>query len=578
MSTKRITPEHLLYFLAFALALSLRLLNLGQAPLSDFEAGWALQAWEAARGGFAAFGPNPGYVMLTSAAFMLLDIGNAVARLWPAVAGSLLALAPFAFRRLLGRKAALILAFGLAFDPGMVALSRLAGGPMLAIGFGVFTLAFVYARQPLWAGIYGGLALLSGPSVLTGLAGFAVAWGVGRWARFSPGRDGSEETESPSPTPNSLRTGLIFGAATILLAGSLFFHFPTGLGAWAATLPTYLKGWAVPSGIPAMRLFAAIGFYQPWALIFGITAAVRGWVRSDKLARWLSLWVLAALAAAIFYPGRQVFDAAWVLLPLWALAAMELARYLRVPRPAAAAYGQAAVIFVLLVLFWLVGSNLAAGQLTWVVLIIAPLLGALTSALVTMGWSWDAARSGLVWGASAALSAFVVAAVFGVSQLRPNGAQELWTPPPAVAQSDLLVATLSELAVMQSGQADTLDIASLVDAPSLQWALRNFRVVSFVSSLDANAYPTAIITLEDSVAPNQTAAYRGQDFVWAESPGWEGALPPDWLRWVTSRQAPVWPESVIVWARADLFPDEAEDGVSLPDELDDDRRPPTTDD
>ncbi|MBU0510199.1 MAG: hypothetical protein KJ638_00665, partial [Chloroflexi bacterium] len=310
MSTKRITPEHLLYFLAFTLALSLRLLNLGQAPLSDFEAGWALQAWEAARGGFAAFGPNPGYMMLTSAAFMLLDIGNAVARFWPAMAGSLLVLAPFAFRRLLGRKAALILAFGLAFDPGMVALSHLAGGPMLAIVCGVFALTFVYARQPILAGICGGLALLSGPSVLTGLAGFAVAWGVGRWARFSPGRDGSEETESPSPpphpTPNSLRTGLIFGAATIILAGSLFFHFPTGLGAWAATLPAYLEGWAVPSGIPATRLFAAIVFYQPWALIFGITAAVRGWVRSDKLARWLSLWVLAALAAAIFYPGRQV--------------------------------------------------------------------------------------------------------------------------------------------------------------------------------------------------------------------------------------------------------------------------------
>ena len=558
MSTKRITPEHLLYFLAFALALSLRLLNLGQAPLSDFEAGWALQAWEAARGGLTACGPNPGYVMLTSAAFMLLDGGNALARLWPAMAGSLLVLSPFAFRRLLGRKAALVLAFGLALDPGLVALSRLAGGPMLAIGCGVFALAFIYARRPIWAGICGGLALLSGPSVLTGLAGFAIAWGVARWAGIAPRRDDVGETASPSPPAHSgqnpLRTGLIFGAGTILLAGSLFFHFPTGLGAWAATLPVYLKGWALPSGIPAARLFAAILFYQPWALIFGIVAAVRGWVRADKLARWLSLWALAALAAAIFYPGRQVFDAAWVLLPLWALAALELARYLRVPQASAAAYGQAAVIFVLLVLVWLVGSNLAAGKLTWVVLIIAPLLGALTSVLVAMGYSWDAARSGLVWGASAALGVFVIAAVFSVSQLRPNGAQELWPPPPAVAQADLLVATLNELAVMQSGQADTLDIVSLVDVPSLQWALRNFTDVSFVSSLAADAYPTAIITLEDSVAPNQTASYRGQDFVWVESPGWEGALPPDWFRWMTSRQAPVWPESVIVWARADLFP------------------------
>ena len=46
----KIRSEHILYLLAFLLALGIRLLNLGAAPLSDFEADWALQSLALARG------------------------------------------------------------------------------------------------------------------------------------------------------------------------------------------------------------------------------------------------------------------------------------------------------------------------------------------------------------------------------------------------------------------------------------------------------------------------------------------------------------------------------------------------
>ena len=50
MKQKQITTEEILYIIAFIAALGVRLLRLGIAPLSDFEASWALQALDVARG------------------------------------------------------------------------------------------------------------------------------------------------------------------------------------------------------------------------------------------------------------------------------------------------------------------------------------------------------------------------------------------------------------------------------------------------------------------------------------------------------------------------------------------------
>ena len=120
MKTNRITIEHTLYALVLAFALGIRLLNLGAAPLSDFEADWALQALSVALGEQIAIEPQPGYVFLTGLTFSLLGSSNAAARLWSALVGGGLVISPFFFRGLMGRKAALILAFGLALDPGLV--------------------------------------------------------------------------------------------------------------------------------------------------------------------------------------------------------------------------------------------------------------------------------------------------------------------------------------------------------------------------------------------------------------------------------------------------------------------------
>jgi len=94
MDIRKINFEHGLYLVAFLLALMVRFLNLGTMALPDAEANWALQAMQAAHASPLqanfAWGTQPGYVILTGVTFALFGASNGLARLWPALAGSLL--------------------------------------------------------------------------------------------------------------------------------------------------------------------------------------------------------------------------------------------------------------------------------------------------------------------------------------------------------------------------------------------------------------------------------------------------------------------------------------------------------
>ena len=175
MRIRPLTLHDALYGLALALGLGLRLYHLGAAPLTDAEPTLALQALDLFRGGQPLLGAQPAYILLTGLSFTLFTASAFLARLLPALAGSLLVLLPGLLRPLLGeaprlRWSGLVLAFGLALDPGLLAESRLAGGSCLPWLLGCWHWLYFPARRRLiWAGISAGLALLSGPAFLHGL-------------------------------------------------------------------------------------------------------------------------------------------------------------------------------------------------------------------------------------------------------------------------------------------------------------------------------------------------------------------------------------------------------------------------
>ena len=461
----KIRSEQMLYLVVFLLALGIRMLNLGDAALSDFEAGLALQSLELVAGENLNLGPQPGYVFPTTIFFSLLGASNFMARLWPALAGSLIVLAPYAFRDRLGQKAAMIVAVGLSLDPGMVALSRLAGGPMPAIAFTILAMALFYRGQSALGGIVAGLALLSGPAVLIGLLGLGVALGIARllglWRKDDVQPD-EGISEIPDPSPRSdWRTALLFGGGTVLLGGTLFFFYPQGLGAWAASASAFFQDWTQPPSIPAGRLIFTIVFYAVFALIFGLAAGLRGWLQDNKTAQFLSIWFVIGLLIPLLYPARQVGDIAWALIPLWALAGLELTRSAGPHQNWLISLGQAAAVLVLMIVIWLTLAGLDTAvpetiQNYWFVVGAAVLIGILVLVLVFLGWGWQTARTGVIWGLAAGLGAYMIASTFGVSQVRPTSSLEFWIPSPTTRLTDLLSDTLKDFALSQTGHSDFL--------------------------------------------------------------------------------------------------------------------------
>ncbi|MGB7873435.1 MAG: hypothetical protein WBL25_03550 [Anaerolineales bacterium] len=593
MRFRPLKHESVLYGIAFILAAALRFIQLGAHPLSDIEAEWALQAFNVVQGTRPLFGPQPIYILPTSVLFYLFGTSNFLARFIPALAGGAMILVPYLFRRRLRPVPGLLLAFFLALDPGLVSLSRQAGSLIPALTFVLLAWAFWWNERPRAAGVFAGLALLSGSAVWAGLLGLGLAWILRRTMEKPLASVKDEEQDETTEAGESvdhvrrenLRTALVFGGATILLGGTLFLLSPNGLSAWLNALPVYLGGWVRPSGVPAGRLFFALIAYQPLALLFGLVAVVRGWWKGRKRYIRLSLWLLTSFLVTLFYPARQVGDLAWTLIPLWVLAALELSNHTRIfLEERREVVGMAILVFILLAFSWLnysaialdplnpanvasnalqVGGNVLLDRLPptrYVLLISVLLLLAVSVLMVALGWSARIARLGTVWGLTVALGIYSLGMVWGATGLRTPDGWELWWPGERPAQADLLLKTVNEQSEWSTGDDMAQDVTLLdIDSPALQWLLRG-RTMHMAAALDLQDEPAIVISSQTEDI-NLPIAYRGQDFTWRREPYWEIAGIYEWIKWSVFREMPYEAETIIVWVRNDLFIDSSQ---SLP--------------
>jgi hypothetical protein len=558
---RRFRYEPLLYLLAFALALAVRLVNLGAVPLSDSEAAWALQALGVAQGTRPLLGSQPAYILLTSVLFYCLGAGtNFLARLVPVLAGSALALVPALFAHRLKPRISVILAFMLALEPGLVGLSRQAGSGILAITFALLTWGLWENKKPAWAGICAGLALLSGPVLWPGLLGLGITWLISHAFKF---RGAAPDEESFRPHPRAWSTALWFGLATLVLGGSLFFLAPNGLSAWASALPDYITGWWTPGSMSSSLMLFSLVAYQPLALILAVIAGVRGWLQHSRRIMLLSLWALVALLLALFYPARQIADLAWMLIPLWSLAALELARDLNLfPEERREVLGVVALTFIILAFVWINFTGLLqtapgspqASLRTWL-LFGSFFLLLISVLLVAVGWSIRSARYGAVWGATVALGLYSLSAMTSAAGLRriPDSV-DLWRPGGNLPEAQLLLQTVNDLSDWSRTNANSQPVTIAgVNSPALQWLLRGHAVYQ-TTGADVTGQPPILITI-DQQNPALAAAYRGQPFVWEQQPQWNQTGTDDWFRWLGFHQVLQNPQKVIVWVRTDLFVD-----------------------
>jgi len=539
---KPFTWEGVLYLLAVGLALVVRLRGLGHTPLSDAEAALALRAWQIAQGQMAPVGAQPGYVLPTAFLFFLSGTSDALARLWPALSGALLVALPYFWRDRLGRLPALLLAFGLALDPGLVATSRLADGVMPALAFTLAALTAWTRGASAMVGAFALLAWMSGPSAWLGTLVLALTWGVVVFFR----RDLVLTLPRLRWRPAAL--------AVLIFPGTLFFRAPQGVSGLGEALVAFLAGWRPPAHVSLAWMAAALTD-EVLPLLFALIGAWQVWVWSNKersaLARLTTLWAGIGLLVVLAYPAARVADLVWFLLPLWVLAAYGLSVVWRRSEYLQVTGGMAALTVALLVFAWL---DLAAvslaptGQELWLragVLSALIILLTLITGLVGAGWSRPAARSGLLLGMAFALGLLSLRGA-----LRPEPSP--WQPA-QVGQVRLLVDTLGDLSEMRTGRRDALHVlVQGTDSPALAWALRRFSWEE-VAGFGPSEMPEVVLRPASLGDLSRPAAYRGQGFAWSPTLQWDGRLGSA-LAWVTRRELPLQSDTLVLWARGDLFP------------------------
>ena len=563
------------------IAIGFRMIQLGAAPLTDSEATLALQAFHLAQGKATILGPQTGYALFTSLFFSIIEATNFMARVLPALVGSAIVFAPWFLREQIKPRTALIAAFLFAFDPGLVALSRQADGTMLAVTFTLFAIGMWMNRRAIPLGVFAGLALLSGPSIWSGILILGLIWLFLRGmppSKTQPltDEDMADADETPVSaaefTKSELQTSWIAFAVTILLGGTLFFTEPNGLSAWLASLPAYITGWTSASLATPLRTLVTFLAYEPLGIFLAIFAMARGLRNGDRHVIRFSLWLGVALLLAIFY--RQPAQLIWAVIPLLGLGAWELSDASEIDEDERVEVGVVVIaITILLTYIWFNVSNIALnpyGQAPAIV----PLLGSVENPrfvvlfgslaiviacilLVALGWSARTAWLGSIWSFAIFLVIYSVGSAWGASGLRTPDGVELWNPDPKPQQARLLLTSVEEISEFSTGDKTSQPVIVMgIKSPALEWLLRNHNV-EVATTLDPLVAPPLVVTplMDDLGLPS---AYRGQDFTWRQGASWATLLPTDQLTWFVFHKVPLENETIILWARDDLFPDTRE--------------------
>ncbi len=238
-----------LYILIGLLALGVRMVQLGNAPLSAAEAHEALSAWRlVSMSSLPITQPiSAAWYSLTSLTFLLLGASDFWARFWPMVAGVALVFTPVIFRRELGQSAALLASLLLALSPTLMAASRTVDGTTLAALGLVVTLAGLRqmgenptGRGWLVTGLGLGLGLASGPRFVSGVAAGLIALILVVFVRPQVARSLRASWAIVRPQAG---LALIASAVIFVVVGSGGLLVPSALSAAGVGLPTWLAGW-----------------------------------------------------------------------------------------------------------------------------------------------------------------------------------------------------------------------------------------------------------------------------------------------------------------------------------------------
>jgi hypothetical protein len=529
-----------------------RLLALGAAPLSDYEAAQAVKFLPGAAG-ISAVSSEPLYHLLTNLLVSIFPPTNTLVRFIPALVGIMLVFVPILYREYLGERTAIVMAAILALDPALVFQSRTAGGVLFGLLFGSLAILCLLKRKPASAGGLAGLCLISSSSIwllLLPVIGLAALSAVLIKKR---GADGS----SVLRVLTGPRFWLAFGLS-ILLGSTAFFTQPAGIGAIVTTVVGFFQRFTVEGGLTLPTYgIGLLVYYLPVILLAG-WGIVRGLLDGLVETWFLLCGLIFSLILIIFLPSRQLPDIFIANVPLDILAAKELSRHLNLDsEDKLPVLGVVALVATVCVFGYLSIARLtytADLKHLWLALAGAAAILLLSAILIWMGWSQRIARRGFFWGLLLVLTLASFATAWRVTGIDMDGSREMMGPTSSYPQLELLRQTITDINKQNLLADDQVNVAVAgIHSDSLTWQLRDFTALREVTSVEKDALTDYVITspeLEVSLAD----AYRGQEFTLAMSTDWERYSVSDWIAWIVQRKVLTSETKCVLWVRADLFP------------------------
>ena len=556
-----LTVERAAYLGIALLALFVRFFNLGLHPLGAAEAHQALTAWQLAQGdslGGMVSGVSPLLLSLNHVLFLLTLGSDTLARVLPALAGTLLVLLPYGLRHELGRRAALIGALLLALSPTAVLFSRTVDGHSLAL-LGAL-LALVAVTRSLaganpwaaWAGVGVAVALSSAAGGITGV--LALLLGLVWFAR-------GQIANLSSRLRSLIQAAAGPAVLVFVLGATLLLTFWPGLGATADLFGQWLAhiapaADAPPFWWPLLRLLLD----EP-VILFGTLLGLGFWAFNPAFRQRLTwpvktaaLWGGLALLLALL--GRQPADGFIIAVPLTLLAAQAFDGLLSQVQDGPRWSEEWIVMLtslVLIVTFRLYLASWAQASQNQYLIAALVLLGLILVLHVLSGF-WIGLRATL-----GVLALFVLTAV-SVGQvgrlwalnhdLLPRQALLAYETV-SVPDVRVLVATLVNRSAHRYGDEHRfqVDVGAGPPSDTVRWYVRDSQRVRLVTpATDANDTDALISAMSDDPSP------PGADFIGAAytvTQRWtpQGLSGAPLLRWLLSGEAktPAQNQDVVLW-------------------------------
>ena len=567
-----LTVEVALYILIGMIATGLRFYALGAQPLRESEAAQALAAWRFYQGNLkGATGYSPLLFLGNVFCFALLGASEAMARLVPALSGTVLAVLPYFLRRHLGRSGALAASILLALSPSTLFFSRHLGGPIvvtacvLAVLVGFF--GYLDSKQPKYAYLTAGalaLSLSTAPLIYT----FVLIFGtfllllglVDRLANVDMGwsavlvawRTAREEKDLLK------NSALVLAVVLVLVCTAFLLNF-AGLPAALDFLPTWLAQLGPqPDAQPWYYYLQLLVLYEPLILVFGLIGLVYHYLRQrDILTTFLLYWTVAATVIYALTGQKAPGNVLLLVLPLALLASLLLGRFW--DQLAQAATWGAEGLFVALslpvvVYFAIQLAGYASnGQAVYLYLALVSLV--VLPSLIALCWMWLGQGPALRCGGIILLLVLAMLTVGLSVGLNYHRAADPREPMVAEATSPGVVdlaTTLERVSSHQEGDPHTIAITvEEATGPILAWHLRNFGNTRFVEQLSSSIETPVVITPAKEEEPTLGGSYVGQSFALQATWNPQGLTRTERVRWLLYREAPtpVKSRDVVLWVR-----------------------------